>query len=164
MPHFYYQIKILILIPQYSLENKSKSPYQCSTAIYKHDFLSKMSSICEEMSTRSACAACSFFQLWIQVYFKYAQYAPKTFILYGSPRNQACGSARRLLVLARTYLASSLATKLYKKKGFGWWEMLEGDSQTLQACARVNGGLSGGSSMHRPRSRIKCPLLRGGGG
>jgi hypothetical protein len=48
VPHFYPQIKILIIIPQFSPENKSKSPHQCSTATYVCDFWTKMSSICEK--------------------------------------------------------------------------------------------------------------------
>ena len=63
-PHSYPQIKMLSLIPQHLPLKLSKSQQKSIFATYMRDFLTKMSSILKEMSARTACAACSFFQLW----------------------------------------------------------------------------------------------------
>jgi hypothetical protein len=67
VPHYYPQKWIFIFIPQYSTINKAKSPLKSAIATYVHDFSTKMSSISEQMSASTPCAACSFFQLCLSV-------------------------------------------------------------------------------------------------
>ena len=67
LPDFHPQIKLLSLIPQHLPLKLSKSQHKSIFVSYMCDFWTKMSSILKEMSTRTACATCSFFQLWGRV-------------------------------------------------------------------------------------------------